>query len=81
MRRLVCLHCGDQVDLQGSGVRCFCERSAAHHDEVQGWVCTGPALVAIPMDVHEPERRCLSERLIEVPDDEVSHRARVGPLL
>ena len=81
MRRLVCLHCGDRVDLRGSDVRCRCERSAARLDEAEGWVYTGPAMVAIPVQVHEPEHRCMSERLIEIPDDEVSHRAEVGPLL
>lgn len=80
MRLLVCLACGDRVELRGSDVRCACQRSAAR---VEGdcWEYTGPAMMAIPMPVHEPEHRCMSERLIEVPDDELSHRARVEPLL
>jgi hypothetical protein len=80
MRRLVCLACGDRVELLGSDAKCGCERSTARL-EGGAWVYTGPAMVAIPMPVHEPEHRCMSERLIEVPDDELSYRARVEPLL
>ena len=38
-------------------------------------------MIAHPVQVHEPERRRVAERLIEVPDDHLSHRAEVEPLL
>ena len=80
MRRLVCLACDDHVALDGGEVRCDCARSVAHRDG-DGWAYTGPALVALPLRIHEPENRRMIERLVEVPDDDLTHRAHLEPLL
>lgn len=80
MRQLICLACSDRVALQGDAVRCACSRSSARHGP-GGWAYVGPAMIAHPVQVHEPERRRVAERLIEVPDDHLSHRAEVEPLL
>lgn len=80
MRRLVCLACDDHVPLDGHEVRCDCTRSVAHHDG-EGWAYTGPAIVVLPLRVHEPEHRRMIERLVEVPDDSLTHRAQLEPLL
>ena len=79
-RRLVCLACDVDVALDGLEVRCDCARSVAHR-EADGWAYTGPAVVALPLRVHEPEHRRMSDRLIEVRDDDLTYRAHVGPLL
>ena len=80
MREMVCLACSDRVALHGDQVRCACRRSVAHraHDE---WAYLGPATIVVPVIVHEPERHRMSERLVSLPDDGVTRRARVGPLL
>lgn len=81
LRRLICLACDDHVALDGTNeVRCDCARSVAHRD-ADGWAYTGPAVVALPLRVHEPEHRRMIERLFEVPDDDLTHRAHVEPLL
>jgi hypothetical protein len=38
-------------------------------------------MVAIVASAHEPGRRRIEERIVEIPDDDVSHRAVVDPLL
>lgn len=80
MRHMVCQACSDRVALQGDLVRCACRRCAAHraHD---GWTYTGPATIVLPVLVHEPEHRCMRERLVPVDDDDVTWRAQVAPLL
>ena len=80
MRRLVCLACRDRVVLRGDAVSCACERSSARKVD-DGGAYHGPAVIAIAVNVHEPEHRAMGERLIEVPDDERSRRAQVEPLL
>ena len=80
MREMVCLACSDRVVLDGDLVRCACRRCAAHraHD---GWTYVGPATIVLPVIVHEPERRGMGERLVPLPDDDVTRRAQVAPLL
>jgi len=80
VRRLVCIVCQDQVPLEGSEVGCRCGRSAASLG-TDGWGYIGPAMVAVSMSVHEPSARRMEERLVAMPDDDVSHRSAVGPLL
>jgi hypothetical protein len=38
-------------------------------------------MVAVVKPAHEPARRRIEERIVEIPDDDVSHRAVVDPLL
>jgi len=38
-------------------------------------------MIVLPMIVHEPERRGMAERLVPVPDDELTRRAHVTPLM
>jgi len=61
-------------------VACRCGRSAASLG-ADGWGYVGPATVALLVPVHEPSARRMEERLVAMPDDDVSHRAAVGPLL
>lgn len=80
MRRLICSACRGRVPLVGLDVRCGCGRSAAKLGD-DGWGYTGPCMVAIVAPAHEPGRRRIEERIVEIPDDDVSHRAVVDPLL
>ena len=80
MRAMVCKACSDRVSLEGDLVRCACRRSAAHRAR-DGWTYLGPAMIVLPMIVHEPERRGMAERLVPVPDDELTRRAHVTPLM
>lgn len=80
MRTMVCMACSDRVALEGDLVRCACRRSAAHRAR-DGWTYVGPAAIVLPVIVHEPERQGMRERLIPVPDDDMTRRAQVAPLL
>jgi hypothetical protein len=77
VRRLVCIACRDRIPLEGSEVGCRCGRSAATLG-TGGWGYIGPAVVARPVVGNGPPGM---QRLVTVPDDDVSHRAPVGPLL
>jgi hypothetical protein len=80
MREMVCKACSDRVALEGDLVRCACRRSAAHRAR-DGWTYAGPASIVLPVIVHEPERHGMGERLVPMPDDDVTRRAEVAPLL
>jgi hypothetical protein len=80
MRCLLCVACEDVVGLEGAGVRCACGRSLATREQA-GWAYTGPSKVVLCLDVHEPEARRMGQRYVELPDDELSHRAMIEPLL
>lgn len=80
MRNMVCLACSDRVALEGDLVRCACRRCSAHRAR-DGWTYTGPATIVLRVVVHEPERRGMGERLVPLPDDDVTRRARLAPLL
>ncbi len=80
MRQMVCMACRDRVTLEGDLVRCVCRRCAAHRAR-DGWTYIGPATIVVPVLVHEPERHRMSERLMPLPDDDVTRRAEVAPLL
>ena len=79
MRQLVCMACGDRLDLVDD-TSCSCGRSAARPDG-DGWAYTGPAVLGLARPEHEPKRHRMQERLVELPDDEHVHRARIEPLL
>ena len=82
MRRLVCLACRNRVDLvelvAGSpqAIRCGCGRAEARRDG-EGWAYTGPAVVLL--SAPEGGYEGASERVVEAPDDELTHRVLVGP--
>jgi hypothetical protein len=80
MRRLICIACRDRVALEGSEVHCRCGRSTAKL-AANGWGYIGPAMVAVVIPSHEPSARRMGERIVQMPDDDVSHRAAVEPLL
>jgi len=80
MRTLVCAVCSDRVTLEGDVVRCACRRSAAHRAR-DGWTYVGPATIVLRVVVHEPEHHSMGERLVPVPDDDVTRRAQLDPLL
>jgi len=79
MRCLICRTCEDVVGLEGDAVRCRCGRSIANRD-LSGWTYTGPAEVALCMEVHEPELHRMARRLIPMPDDDLTHRSAVEAL-
>lgn len=81
MRKLICLECSDRVALQGDEVRCGCGLSRAWCDPARGgWAYSGPSTIALCVPVHEPEHHRVRERLIEVADDERSHREPLASL-
>ena len=80
MRSLICLACDDLVGLEGSRVLCGCGRSSARRDG-SGWAYTGPSRVALCLDVHEPEAGRMGRRTVTMPDDALTHRAEIEPLL
>ena len=78
-RRMVCLTCDDAVELAGSSVACGCGGAAARFGP-SGWTYTGSAKIVMAMPVHEPEYQRMTERLVDVPDDELTHRAELDAL-
>jgi hypothetical protein len=76
---MVCLTCNDAVEFAGSTVTCRCGGAAARLGP-GGWTYTGSAKIVMAMPVHEPEYQRMTERLVDVPDDELTHRAELDAL-